>query len=68
LLDVFKLRSANEHLYELPFWYNGHLTNINFKYKNNNTQLNVLGKTDGYQHIWLNAEGNVNKPNGAITF
>jgi hypothetical protein len=62
--------------YEVPtsiymnyhFWYNGHLTNINFKYKNNNTQLNVLGKTDGYQHIWLNAEGNVNKPNGAITF
>jgi hypothetical protein len=68
LLDVFKLQSNNEHLYELPFWYNGHLTNVNFKYKNNNTQLNVLGKTDGYQHIWLNAEGNVNKPNGAITF
>ena len=30
LLDVFKVRSANEHQYDLPFWYQGHLTNINF--------------------------------------
>jgi oligo-alginate lyase len=68
LLDVFKLRSATTHQYDLPFWYNGHLTNINFKYKNNNAQLNTLGSSNGYQHIWLNAEGNVSKANGAITF
>lgn len=68
LLDVFKIRSATEHMYDLPFWYQGHLTNINFKYKSNTNQLDVLGGKDGYQHIWLNAEGRVNKTNGAITF
>ena len=68
LLDVFKARSTTEHQYDLPFWYQGHLTNVNFKYKNNNTQLNTLGTKDGYQHIWLNAEGKVKNNNGAITF
>jgi hypothetical protein len=68
LLDVFKVRSATEHQYDLPFWYQGHLTNINFKYITNGSQLSTLGNKDGYQHVWLNAEGKVLKPNGAITF
>ncbi len=68
LLDVFKVRSSSQHQYDLPFWYNGHLTNQNFKWKSNLNQLNTLGSKDGYQHIWLNAEGKVNKANGAITF
>lgn len=68
LLDVFKVRSNTEHQYDLPFWYQGHLTNINFKYKTFGNQLSTLGNKDGYQHIWLNAEGKVPKPNGAITF
>lgn len=68
LIDVFKVRSNTEHQYDLPFWYQGHLTNINFKYKSNTNQLNTLGTKDGYQHIWLNAETKVGKANGAITF
>jgi hypothetical protein len=68
LLDVFKIRSSTEHQYDLPFWYQGHLTNINFKYKSNTTQLNTLGTKDGYEHIWLNAEAKVGNANGAITF
>ncbi len=68
MLDVFKVRSATTHQYDLPFWYQGHLTNINFKYNSNRTQLNALGTSDGYQHMWLNAEGKVRNANGAITF
>ncbi len=68
LLDVFKVNSTTPHQYDLPFWYNGHLTNVNFKYKNNGSQLNTLGTSDGYQHIWLNSDARVGKPNGAITF
>lgn len=68
LIDVFNVNSEKEHQYDLPFWYNGHLTNINFKYSNNNNQLNTLGNKDGYQHIWLNATGKTDKANGAITF
>jgi len=68
LIDVFKVSSNAEHQYDLPFWYQGHLTNINFKYKSNTNQLNTLGTKDGYQHIWVNAEAKVGKTNGAITF
>ena len=68
LLDVFKVKSVTTHQYELPFWYNGHLTNINFKYNANSSQMQTLGSKYGYEHIWLNAEGKVNNKNGAITF
>ncbi|MEO8174349.1 MAG: heparinase II/III family protein [Sediminibacterium sp.] len=68
LLDVFKVTSAQKHQYDLPFWYTGHLTNINFQYKSNQSQLTPAGDKDGYQHIWLNAEGKTGTENGAITF
>lgn len=67
-IDVFKLRSTTTHQYDLPFWYQGHLTNTTFSYQNNNTQLSTLGSNNGYEFIWLNAEGKVNNTNGAITF
>ncbi len=67
LLDVFKVKSDSESKYDLPFWYNGHITNVNFKYQNNGNQLNTLGSKNGYQHIWLNATGKT-ASNGAITF
>jgi hypothetical protein len=68
LLDVFKVNSAEKHQYDLPFWYTGHMTNINFQYKSNQTKLSPLGEKDGYQHIWLNADGKPGTANGAITF
>lgn len=67
-IDVFKALSSSVHQYDLPFWYQGHLTNTNFSYNNNNTQLPAFGINNGYEHIWLNAQGKVGKQNGAITF
>jgi oligo-alginate lyase len=67
LIDVFKVKSDQPHQYDLPFWYQGHITNTPFSIKNNNTQLTALGTKDGYQHIWLTATGNTNKTNGQVT-
>jgi oligo-alginate lyase len=67
LIDIFKLKSDQPHQYDLPFWYQGHITNTPFAIKNNNTQLSTLGVKNGYQHIWLTAAGNTNKSNGQIT-
>ncbi len=66
LIDVFKINSKEQHRYELPFWYQGHITNTPFPLTTNNTQLNAMGSSHGYQHVWLMAEG---KPagNGTIT-
>jgi hypothetical protein len=68
LIDVFKVVSSELHQYDLPFWYQGHITNTPFPVKNNNTQLTPLGKDNGYQHIWLTAMGKPNSNNGQITF
>jgi hypothetical protein len=67
LIDVFKAKSNTEHQYDLPFWYQGHITNTPFTVKSNNTQLNTLGTKDGYQHIWLTATGKAKGSNGQIT-
>lgn len=56
LLDICKFESAETHLYELPYWYNGQLINIPFNVKNTTDTLMKAGTTDGYQHLWKNAE------------
>ncbi len=67
LIDVFKALAFEPHQYDLPFWYQGHITNTPFSIKNNNTQLSALGTDNGYQHIWLTATGKLNNSNGQIT-
>jgi len=56
LLDLCKIESAESHLYELPYWYNGQLINIPFAVKNSTDTLVKAGTMDGYQHLWKNAE------------
>ena len=68
LIDIFKVNSSSEHQYDLPFWYQGHLTDISFKYTSATNSVKTLGDKCGYQHVWLNAEGKINNNNGAITF
>lgn len=68
LIDVFKAKSATPHQYDLPFWYQGHLTDSNFPITTNNNQLLPAGDNYGYQHMWVNGETKVTTANGAITF
>ena len=68
IIDVFKLRSEKEHRYDLPFWYNGQITNTPFTVKVNTTELEPLGKNYGYQHLWHTATGTSDKGNAAVTF
>jgi hypothetical protein len=68
LIDILKVLGNDPHQYDLPFWYQGHITNTPFPIKNNSTQLSPLGKDNGYQHIWLTATGKPNAGIGQITF
>ena len=67
MIDVFKIRSDKEHQYDLPYWYQGQITNTPFTVQSNSKKLEPLGNDFGYQHIWLNAIGNSKKGNAAIT-
>jgi hypothetical protein len=67
LIDVFKIRSDKEHQYDLPFWYQGQITNTPFVIQANKSRLEPLGNDYGYQHLWLNATGNNSSGSASIT-
>ncbi|WP_440877005.1 heparinase II/III domain-containing protein [Thalassotalea sp. PLHSN55] len=56
VVDVFNVQSNNSHQYDLPVHYKGHLISTNFDLNTQLTQLPVLGKANGYQHLWLKAK------------
>ena len=57
ILDVFRLESDKEHTYDLPFYYNGHMVSLNFPYTKALTSMSTLGVANGYQYLWVEAEG-----------
>lgn len=57
LLDLVKAESAEEHRYDLPYWFNGHMISLNFPYERALTTQTTLGGENGYQHLWVEAEG-----------
>ncbi len=67
LIDVFNAQSTQKHQYDLPFWYQGHITNAPFEIAANTQTLQAMGDKQGYQHAWLNATGRVKEGNGVIT-
>jgi hypothetical protein len=68
LIDIFKIRSDITHQYDLPYWYQGHITFTPFNIQPNTKKLEPLGKDFGYQHIWLNALGSSSTDNASVTF
>lgn len=58
VLDVMRVDSKEKHQYDLPLHYQGHITNVTFPLQTNEKQLQPLGKKNGYQHLWVKAQGN----------
>ena len=61
VLDVLKVTADGLHQYDLPLHYNGQLMAQNFDITSHAAVLKPLGADNGYQHLWLRAEG---VPNG----
>ena len=59
VLDVFRVKSAAAHQYDLPVHFAGHLIDTDFPLETNTNALVPLGAANGYQHLWLTAEGAV---------
>lgn len=57
--DIFNVNSDEQHQYDLPFHYNGHLINTSFKYDANTKEQKPLGKRNGYQFLWKEASARV---------
>ncbi len=67
MVDVFKAASEVQHQYDLPFWYNGYITDASFRVNAFTGQLKAAGSNYGYQHLWLNSENTVTEGAGYIT-
>lgn len=68
VVDIFNAASADAHQYDLPFQYNGQLINTSFKYDAATNKQEALGKKNGYQYLWKEAEASINAPLTQFTF
>ena len=68
IADLFDAASPNEHQYDLPFQFNGNLISTSFKYKYNTKAQETLGKKNGYQFLWKEAEAAVKDTLAQFTF
>lgn len=63
LVDVVKIDADREHIYDLPFYYQGQLITTNAETEAFSSRQTTLGTRSGYQHLWKEAEG---KPDGSL--
>ncbi len=68
LVDIFNAASKYEHQYDLPFHYNGHLISTSFKYSPYTGMQEPLGKKNGYQYLWKEADAMVADTVVQLTF
>ena len=69
IVDILRARSEEVHQYDYPMWYNGHMVSTNFPYTKSLSTMEALGKSNGYQHIWVEAFGkNQEKNMSQFTF
>jgi hypothetical protein len=56
VLDLMKVTSNSKNQYDLPFYFMGQVIDMNFEY-DAPTSLQALGKTNGYQHLYIEGKG-----------
>lgn len=55
VIDVYKLKSDENHTYDFPLHHRGQLITTNFEYQAYTTVQKPMGDDFGYQHIWEEA-------------
>lgn len=68
IVDVFNAKAAGEVQFDLPFQYNGQLISASFKYNSYTSNRETLGKKNGYQFLWKEAEAAVKDTLVQLTF
>lgn len=68
VVDVFTVNSDQEHQFDLPFYFMGHLISTSFEYNAYTDTRHTFGKRNGYQHLWVEAQGQTDEPTACLTF
>ena len=57
IIDLFRIDSKQKHQYDLPLYYIGQFIHTNIAYKAFDSVRTRVGHSNGYQHLWKEAEG-----------
>lgn len=57
IIDLFRVDGKKDHTYDLPFYYSGQFIFSNARMISFTDQQMPLGKANGYQFLWKEAEG-----------
>lgn len=68
IVDLFSAAASKQTQFDLPFQYNGQLINTSFKYEAATKTQETLGKKNGYQFLWKEAEASVKDTIAQFTF
>ena len=66
-VDVYRVRSARRHQYDLPLHYDGQIMNTTFDYSVFTQGMATVGKQFGYQHLWQEATATLQE-DGSFTW
>ncbi|WP_282294959.1 oligoalginate lyase [Stenotrophomonas sp. PS02289] len=55
VLDLLRVEGKAPARYDLPLHFNGHIMEVGFTAQSAVTTRPVLGKANGYQHVWVDA-------------
>lgn len=68
VLDLLTVKNAARATYDLPLHFAGHIIDTDLKLASNTTTRPVLGKANGYQHLWVDATGSLANGQGRVTW
>jgi hypothetical protein len=57
ILDILHGTGSGRHRYDLPLHFSGHIIDSDIDFTQHLAARPVLGKANGYQHLWVDGEG-----------
>ena len=68
VLDLLTVKGGAKATYDLPLHFAGHIIDSDLKLASNVTTRPVLGKANGYQHLWVDATAPLTTGQGRVTW
>jgi len=68
VLDLLRVTGSKAARYDLPLHFNGHIMDVGFKSQSALAARPVLGKANGYQHVWIDAASEPTRDARSLTW
>lgn len=68
VIDLLRVSGERPARYDLPLHYNGHIMKLGFEAERAVAERPVLGASDGYQHLWVDAVSQPSQDSRSLTW